>query len=67
MNEMISLELTKEQRDVLLQGLRFVRSRIMLDINDLPTPESQDERQTDLRQVTELTEHLNRASSVFAH
>ena len=66
MNEMISLELTKEQRDVLLQGLRFVRSRIMLDINDLPTPESQDERQTDLRQVTELTEHLNRAS-VFAH
>jgi hypothetical protein len=66
MNEMISLELTKEQRDVLLRGLRFVRSSIMLDINDFPTPESQDERQTDLRQVTELTDHLNRAS-VFAH
>ena len=66
MNEMISLELTKEQRDVLLRGLRYVRSSIMLDINDLPTPESQDERQTDLRQVTELAEHLNRAS-VFAH
>ncbi len=66
MNETISLDVTKEQRDILLRGLRFVRSSIMLDINDLPTSQSDDERRVGLRQVTELTEHLSRAS-VLAH
>ena len=66
MNETISLDVTKEQREILLRGLRFVRSSIMLDINDLPTPESDDERRSGLRQVTELTEHLSRAK-VLAH
>ena len=66
MNETISLDVTKEQRDILLRGLRFVRSSIMLDINDLPTSESDDERRSGLRQVTELTEHLSRAA-VLAH
>ena len=44
MSESISLELTKDQKEILLKGLRFVRSSIMLDINDLPTNESEDER-----------------------
>ena len=61
MNEMFSVELTKEQRDLVLQGLRFVRSSMMLDINDLPTSESQQERSSDCRRVNELTEHINRA------
>ena len=66
MNETITLELTKDQKDILLRGLRFVRSSIMLDINDLPTNESEDERRSNLRQVTELAEHVNRAA-VMAH
>ena len=66
MNEIITLELTKDQKEILLRGLRYVRSSIMLDINDLPTTESQDERSTNLRQVTELTEHVSRAA-VMAH
>ena len=66
MSESISLELTKDQKEILLKGLRFVRSSIMLDINDLPTSESEDERRADLRQVTELAEHVNRAP-VMAH
>ncbi len=61
MSESISLELTKDQKEILLKGLRFVRSSIMLDINDLPTSESEDERRANLRQVTELAEHVNRA------
>ena len=66
MNETITLELPKDQKEILLRGLRFVRSSIMLDINDLPTNESEDERRSNLRQVTELAEHVNRAA-VMAH
>ena len=64
MNENITLELTKEQKEIVLRGLRFVRSSIMLDINDLPTAESQAGRKADLRGVTELTEHINRAPAM---
>ena len=64
MNESITLELTKDQKEILLKGLRFVRSSIMLDINDLPTSESEEERRANLRQVTELTEHVSRAPAM---
>ena len=66
MNETITLELTKDQKEILLKGLRFVRSSIMLDIDDLPTNESEGERGANLRQVTELAEHVNRAA-VMVH
>ncbi len=66
MNETISLELTKEKKEILMRGLRFVRSQIMLDINDLPTSASEEERRTKLRQVTELADHLSR-SPIMAH
>ena len=66
MSETITLELTKDQKEILLKGLRFVRSSIMLDINDLPTNESEGERRAKLRQVTELTEHVSLAP-VMAH
>lgn len=64
MNETINLELTKEQKEILLRGLRFVRSSIMLDINDNPTNASEEERRANLRQVTELTEHVTRAPAM---
>lgn len=66
MSETFTLELTKDQKDTLLQGLRFVRSSIMLDINDNPTDESEEDRRARLRKVTELTEQVNRAP-VMAH
>ncbi|MBM3969847.1 MAG: hypothetical protein FJ302_08290 [Planctomycetes bacterium] len=66
MSESITLELTKDQKEILLKGLRFVRSSIMLDINDQPTDASEEERRANLRQVTELAEHVNRAP-VMAH
>ena len=66
MNETITLEVTKDQKEILLRGLRFIRSSIMLDINDLPTSESIDERREKARNIAELTEHLSRAK-VMAH
>lgn len=64
MTETITLEVTKEQKEILLRGLRFVRSSAMLNMNDLPTPESEEERRSEIRQVTELTEHLSRAPAL---
>lgn len=66
MSESITLELTKDQKETLLQGLRFVRSSIMLDINDNPTNESEEDRRARLRKVVELTEQVSRAP-VLAH
>jgi hypothetical protein len=66
MNETITLELTKDQKDLLLRGLRYVRSSIMLEIQDMPTAESEDQRTAGLRQVMELTEQVNRAP-VMSH
>lgn len=64
MTETITLEVTKEQKEILLRGLRFVRSSAMLNMNDLPTSESEEERRSEIRQVTELTEHLSRAPAL---
>ena len=66
MNETITLELTKENKEIIMKSLRFVRSQIMLDINDRPTAASEEERRAKLQQVTELTEHLSR-KPVMAH
>ena len=66
MNETITLEVTKDQKEILMRGLRFVRSQILLDINDLPDNESDEKRRADARRVAELTERLNRAP-VMAH
>ena len=66
MNETITLELTKENKEIIMKGLRFVRSQIMLDINDQPRAASEEERRAKLQQVTELTEHLSR-KPVMAH
>ena len=44
MSDQITVEVTKEQRDILLQGLRYVRSSIMLDFH-APDPEFDRERQ----------------------
>lgn len=58
MSDVFAFEVTKEQRDVLLQGLRYVRSSIMLNVED-PTPEYVAERTSRLQDVAELTNLLN--------
>ena len=60
MNETYLVELTNEQRELLLQGLRFVQSNIRLDMR-IPTPESDRQRAQNLREVAELIAQLDSA------
>ena len=56
-NEM-SIDLTDDQRKVLLKGLRYVRSSLMLEMND-PTPESERKRDDQLREIAALAGRLS--------
>ncbi len=65
MSEKLTVELSGDQREVLLRGLRFVRSSLMLDVYD-PTPELVEKRNSQLREVAALAEHLTNAPVVEA-
>ncbi|MDA0588166.1 MAG: hypothetical protein O2820_07425 [Planctomycetota bacterium] len=54
MSDLMSLELTSQQREILVRGLRYVRSSVMLTTQD-PTPELDQARSDELRQLAELT------------
>lgn len=58
MSECLTVELTNAQRDVLLQGLRFVRSSLILDPRD-PDSNLDSERDDRLRSVAALVDQLN--------
>ena len=58
MSETLTVGLNPHERDLLLRGLRFVRSDIMLEMFD-PTPETKRERSDKLRDVEALVEQLN--------
>lgn len=58
MSECMNVELTADQREVLLQGLRYVRSSLMLDIRD-PDATVDAERDDRLRNVAALVDQLN--------
>jgi hypothetical protein len=57
MSEAMSVGLTEQQREILLRGLRFVRSAVALDVHD-STPELDVERSTKLREIRQLAEYL---------
>ena len=58
MSETVRVELNKNERDTLLQGLRFVRRSVQLDMQD-PTPESETTRDAELKRLDALTNLLN--------
>ncbi len=63
MNENVMLELTQQQRDLLLEGLRYIRSARRYEFRE--TSASPDERRTtDLRVISELMGQLEPAASV---
>ena len=62
MDANLTVELTNQQRDLLLEGLRFVRSARKLGFRD-PLEGPNAERDNDLRQVTQLMERLHVPSS----
>jgi hypothetical protein len=57
MSETLSVGLTEQQREILLRGLRFVRSAVALEVYD-PTPELESERAGKLREIRQLAEYL---------
>jgi hypothetical protein len=57
MSETVSVGLTEPQREILLRGLRFVRSSVALDVH-ASTPELDAERTTKLREIRQLAEYL---------
>jgi hypothetical protein len=58
MSELIHLELTDRQRELLLRGLRYVRSSRMLETRDHPDKEAE-ERKTELSEIRHLVEILD--------
>ena len=62
MSDIIHLELTDRQRELLLRGLRFVRSSRMLEIRDVPDT-IEEERKTELTEIRELVAILDQKSA----
>ncbi len=62
MSDYVNLELTKEQRDLLLDGLKFVRSARALDVRD-PLPNEDVTRKAELSEVDELVGLLEKGPS----
>lgn len=57
MSDLLQLELTDRQRELLLRGLRFVRSSRMLEIRD-SSDITDDQRKGELGELRELVEML---------
>jgi len=58
MDETLQVGLTKTERDLLLRGLRFVRSSVLFDMRD-PDPGETSDRTEQLKTITALAEQLD--------
>ena len=58
MSETQSVDLTKQQQELLLQGLRFIRRFTLLEICE-PTPEVVENRNNRLQEIAGLVDQLN--------
>ena len=63
MNEHLSLELTPQQRDLVLEGLRYIRSSRRYEFRE-PSAGRDERRETDLRTIADLMGQLDPASAV---
>ena len=66
MSENITIELSPEQREYLLAGLRYVRSSIALEIVDW-TPEVEEQRDQKYALLDNLESMLNGVSPAETH
>ena len=57
MSETLTVGLTTQQRELLLRGLRFVRSSVVLEIRE-PSTEVDSDRATQVREINRLVEQL---------
>ena len=63
MSETQSIDLTKQQQELLLRGLRYVRSSILLDICE-PSFEVEENRKNHLQEIAGLVDQLNGSQPV---
>jgi hypothetical protein len=65
MSQTLQVELTEEQREVLLRGLRYVRSSLMLEFRE-PAEDDAEGRQRQLLAIASLVQQLNSAPAAPA-
>jgi hypothetical protein len=65
MSELMHLELTDRQRELLLRGLRYVRSSRMLEIRDTPD-NAAEERTSELSEIRHLVAMLDQKAGAAA-
>jgi hypothetical protein len=65
MSDLIHLELTARQRELLLRGLRYVRSSRMLEIREIPDTIAE-ERASELTEIEQLVAMLDRKAGAAA-
>jgi len=65
MDSLLQVELSSHERDVLLRGLRYVRSAIMLELRD-PRPEDENRRSGQLDAIRTLAERLESSDALGA-
>jgi hypothetical protein len=58
MGENLTVGLSNDQRELLLRGLRYVRSAVLLEMEE-PTPEYVAGRNSQLNEIESLVEQLN--------
>jgi hypothetical protein len=62
MSEHVTLELTLHQRDLVLEGLRYIRSSRRYEFRE-PSAGRDERRETDLRTISELMGQLDPAAA----
>jgi len=60
MSETLTFGVTEDQRELLLRGLRYVRSAVALEIRE-PSPEVVADRSTQLKEIGRLVAQLEDA------
>ncbi len=65
MSDLIHLELTARQRELLLRGLRYVRSSRMLEIREIPDTIAE-ERASELTEIGQLVAMLDHKAGTAA-
>lgn len=65
MNDHMTLELTQHQKDLVLEGLRYIRSSRRFEFRE-PSQPRNERRETDLRTIAELMGQLDPAGAIPA-
>lgn len=58
MSDTVNIGINTDQRELILRGLRFVRSSVLLRTVDNPGDDDSTQRETELREIESLVEQL---------